>query len=299
MPNTTRSGPTRRCGDDVRRRAATRPSPRPLPTRPAADSNIPAHCEVRRVSPFGQISWQRAVAATSPKCSAAPTSAFEEVDDGIWMLYFATTAARPLRCAYAHADRADSSHRAETDACGSCRSYGRTERVHKLLGKRTERVFHSSHTPHRSVTHVFGLMCYPCVRLSGLPTLDSRLPTLDSRLPTVDCPWLTSPRPIPFKRKSLRSRPISPRPGRRARRRRSATSTSAQEQRRRLLDAAHRHRATRSEEEHRPLCQRAEAGDRSALDAVSGDRRDDGSAARRRRRHAARTPAHAWATGIR
>ena len=31
--------------------------------------------------------------------------------------------------------------------CGSCRTCGRTERAHKVLGKRTERVFHSYHRP--------------------------------------------------------------------------------------------------------------------------------------------------------
>ena len=64
------------------------PSLRPFPARlPALE--YPGHMEVRRVSPFGQVSWGgRALYLTD--VLGGESIAFEEVDDGMWMLYFAT-----------------------------------------------------------------------------------------------------------------------------------------------------------------------------------------------------------------
>jgi putative transposase len=66
------------------------PSPRVLPRRlPALD--YPGHTETRLVSSNGCISW-----AGAPLFVATPLAgeyvAFEEVDEGIWTLWFATTA---------------------------------------------------------------------------------------------------------------------------------------------------------------------------------------------------------------
>jgi len=65
-----------------------RPSPRALPRRlPAIE--YPGHMEVRRVSSIGHVSWRgRALYLT--EVLGGHDVAFEEVDDGIWMLYFAT-----------------------------------------------------------------------------------------------------------------------------------------------------------------------------------------------------------------
>ena len=62
-----------------------RPSSRPWPARlPRLD--YPGHMEVRRVSPFGQTSWRgRGLFLT--EVLGGEEVAFEEVDDGIWMLY--------------------------------------------------------------------------------------------------------------------------------------------------------------------------------------------------------------------
>ena len=63
-------------------------SQRPFPARlPPLD--YPGHLEVRRVSPFGQVSWRnRALYLT--EVLGGEDVAFEEVDDGVWLLYFAT-----------------------------------------------------------------------------------------------------------------------------------------------------------------------------------------------------------------
>jgi transposase InsO family protein len=63
-------------------------SRRRLPTR-LPPLEYPGHCEVRRVSPFGQISWQGRPLYLTEVLGGADV-AFEEVDDGIWILYFAT-----------------------------------------------------------------------------------------------------------------------------------------------------------------------------------------------------------------
>jgi putative transposase len=64
------------------------PSPRPLPARvPALE--YPAHLEIRRVSPIGQISWGGQLLFVSGAL-AGEDIAFEEVDDGLWTVYFAT-----------------------------------------------------------------------------------------------------------------------------------------------------------------------------------------------------------------
>jgi len=65
-------------------------SPRPLPARvPPLD--YPGHMEVRRVSSNGCVSWRGA-----PRFLATPLAgehvAFEEVDDGLWTVHFATVA---------------------------------------------------------------------------------------------------------------------------------------------------------------------------------------------------------------
>jgi transposase InsO family protein len=63
--------------------ASTRPFPARLPP-----LEYPGHMEVRRVSPFGQLSWGgRALYLT--EVLGGEDVAFDEVEDGIWMLYFA------------------------------------------------------------------------------------------------------------------------------------------------------------------------------------------------------------------
>jgi putative transposase len=65
-------------------------SRRPLPPRlPALD--YPGHFEVRRVSSIGQVSWRGAGLFLS-EALAGEAVAFEEVDDGLWTLHFATVA---------------------------------------------------------------------------------------------------------------------------------------------------------------------------------------------------------------
>ena len=66
------------------------PSRRPLPTRvPPVD--YPGHMEVRLVSSNGCVSW-----TSAPLFLATPLAgeyvAFEEIDDGLWTLHFATVA---------------------------------------------------------------------------------------------------------------------------------------------------------------------------------------------------------------
>lgn len=63
------------------------PSPRPLPRRlPALD--YPGHMEVRRVSSIGQVSW-RGRSFHLTEVLGGEDVAFEEIDDGVWMLHFA------------------------------------------------------------------------------------------------------------------------------------------------------------------------------------------------------------------
>jgi putative transposase len=66
------------------------PSPRPLP-RQLPPVEYPGHCEIRRVAPIGQVSW----AGTPLFLSAALAGedvAFEEIDDGVWTIRFASVA---------------------------------------------------------------------------------------------------------------------------------------------------------------------------------------------------------------
>jgi putative transposase len=65
-----------------------RPSTRPLPPRLPTIA-YPGHVEVRRVSSCGTVSWRdRALYLT--EVLAGEHVGFEEIDDGIWMLTFAT-----------------------------------------------------------------------------------------------------------------------------------------------------------------------------------------------------------------
>ncbi len=66
------------------------PSPRPLP-RALPPLDYPGHLEIRRVSTIGQVSWHGAPLFIS-EALAHTDIAFEEVDDGLWTLYFATVA---------------------------------------------------------------------------------------------------------------------------------------------------------------------------------------------------------------
>jgi len=76
-------------GDDVPARRY-RPSPRPLPPRLPALA-YPGHCEIRRVSSIGCVTWRNhQVFVAAPL--AGEDLAFEEVDTGIWTVWFATTA---------------------------------------------------------------------------------------------------------------------------------------------------------------------------------------------------------------
>jgi transposase InsO family protein len=63
------------------------PSPRPLPRRlPPLD--YPGHAEVRRVDKIGYVSWRQPLYVSA--ALAGEDVAFEEVDDGIWTVTFAT-----------------------------------------------------------------------------------------------------------------------------------------------------------------------------------------------------------------
>jgi transposase InsO family protein len=63
-------------------------SSRPLPGRlPALE--YPGHCEIRRVSNYGCISWAGRPVFLS-NALAGEEVAFEEVNDGLWTLYFAS-----------------------------------------------------------------------------------------------------------------------------------------------------------------------------------------------------------------
>lgn len=66
------------------------PSPRSLPTR-VPPLEYPAHWEIRRVSTIGQVSWGAHTLFLSGAL-AGEDVAFEEVDDGLWTVYFATLA---------------------------------------------------------------------------------------------------------------------------------------------------------------------------------------------------------------
>ena len=66
------------------------PSPRPLPRQlPALE--YPGHFEIRRVSSIGQVSWSGAPVFLT-EALAGEHVAFEEVDDGLWTIRFATVA---------------------------------------------------------------------------------------------------------------------------------------------------------------------------------------------------------------
>jgi len=75
-----------RMDDDV---PATRyrPSPRPLPSR-LPPLEYPGHVEIRRVSTTGAVSWRHTLFVS--EALAGEHIAFEEVDDGIWTVRFAT-----------------------------------------------------------------------------------------------------------------------------------------------------------------------------------------------------------------
>lgn len=64
------------------------PSPRALPQR-LPPLEYPAHCEVRRVTTIGQVSWAGAPLFLSAAL-AGEHVAFEEVDDGLWTIWFAS-----------------------------------------------------------------------------------------------------------------------------------------------------------------------------------------------------------------
>jgi transposase InsO family protein len=65
-------------------------SPRSLPTR-VPPIEYPRHWEIRRVSTIGQVSWRHQTLFLSGAL-AGEDVAFEEVDDGLWTVYFATLA---------------------------------------------------------------------------------------------------------------------------------------------------------------------------------------------------------------
>ncbi len=64
------------------------PSPRPLP-RQLPPLEYPGHCERRRVSTGGTVSWRNQALFLS-EALAGEDVAFEEVDEGLWTLRFAT-----------------------------------------------------------------------------------------------------------------------------------------------------------------------------------------------------------------
>ena len=64
-----------------------RPSPRPLPSR-LPPLEYPGHVEIRRVSTTGAVSWRHTLFVS--EALAGEHIAFEEVDDGIWTVRFAT-----------------------------------------------------------------------------------------------------------------------------------------------------------------------------------------------------------------
>jgi hypothetical protein len=64
------------------------PSPRPLPTR-LPPIEYSGHLEVRRVSSFGYVSWRGRMLFLTEVLGGEDVG-FEEIDDGIWMLFFDT-----------------------------------------------------------------------------------------------------------------------------------------------------------------------------------------------------------------
>ena len=94
-PNTTTSARTRRSQRRACRPAAISPSPRSLP-HSCPPLEYPGHLGVRRVSTIGQVAWA-APCCFSPVRSPANDVAFEEVDDGLWTIRFATLALGSLR----------------------------------------------------------------------------------------------------------------------------------------------------------------------------------------------------------
>ena len=64
------------------------PSPRPLPAR-LPPLEYPSHVEIRRVSTIGQVSWAGAPLFLS-EALAGEAVAFEEIDDGLWTIRFAS-----------------------------------------------------------------------------------------------------------------------------------------------------------------------------------------------------------------
>lgn len=66
------------------------PSPRRLP-RQLPPLEYPGHCEIRRVSTVGTVSWRNHPLFLS-EALAGEQIAFEEVDDGLWTVRFATVA---------------------------------------------------------------------------------------------------------------------------------------------------------------------------------------------------------------
>ena len=69
---------------------AYHPSARSLPRR-VPPVEYPGHFEIRRVSSTGQISWHGTFLFVTEALAGEPI-AFEEVDDGLWTVYFATVA---------------------------------------------------------------------------------------------------------------------------------------------------------------------------------------------------------------
>jgi hypothetical protein len=51
----------------------------------------PGHCELRRVSAVGTVSWRNRPLFLSEALAGEPV-AFEAVDDGIWTVFFASVA---------------------------------------------------------------------------------------------------------------------------------------------------------------------------------------------------------------
>jgi len=67
--------------------ARYQPSPRPLPRR-VPPLEYPGHAEIRRVDQNGYVSWRQPLFVSA--ALAGEPVAFEEVDDGIWTVTFAT-----------------------------------------------------------------------------------------------------------------------------------------------------------------------------------------------------------------
>ena len=74
--------------DDAVPASRYRPSPRPLPAR-LPPLEYPGHWEPRRVSTTGTVSW-RGRAVFLSEALAGEVVAWDEIDDGIWTIYFGT-----------------------------------------------------------------------------------------------------------------------------------------------------------------------------------------------------------------